>query len=430
MLRRFIIGMTAVCAVLWFGSAKAQINPKAKAKAVILLYLDGGPAQTDMFDPKPEQGRNYAGKYLQDIPTKTPGLRFGPKLPLLAAMSDKFSIIRSMTHRSGAHETGHYFMLTGDMVAGSIVYPSYGTVIAYRSAPTYKGVLPPYISVTESSNRFNEAGFLSPIYKSFDTGGDPSKQPFTVEGIVNKGMSDNQLQRRRTLLEGIDSLSKNVDQSGLIQKLEKYRDQDYQLILGPERKIFDLTQESKELRTKYGSGKFGQSCLLARRLVQNGVKMVNVRFTGWDTHKEHFARMDERLAEVDKAVSALLNDLEQKGMLDSTIVVMGGEFGRNPKVWYEPPWNGGRAHFGDAFTYLVAGGGFKGGCVVGKTDEKGEKVIERPVYPCDLIGSIYTLMGIDPKGTLPHPAYGNLPLLPSLGQPKQSAGILTELFSF
>lgn len=404
------------------------LNPSAKAKAVILLYLDGGPAQTDMFDPKPEQGRNYAGKYLQDIPTKTPGLRFGPKLPLLANMSDKFSIIRSMTHHSGAHEIGHYYMLTGDMQVASIVYPSYGTVVAYMSEPGYKNILPPYISVTEASNRFNEAGFLSPIYKSFDTGGDPTRTPFTVEGIVNKGMTDQQLARRRVLLAGIDSLSANVDVSAPIQKLNQYRAQNYKLILGDARSIFDLTKEPKELRKAYGSGKFGQSCLLARRLVQNGVKIVNVRFTGWDTHKEHFARMDERLAEVDQAVSALLTDLDAKGMLDSTIIVMGGEFGRTPKVWYDPPWNGGRAHFGEAFAYMVAGGGFKGGRVLGKTDEKGEKVIERPVYPSDLIASIYALMGIDPKGVLPHPVYGNIPILPSFNKPNQSAGILTELF--
>lgn len=422
----FLAFLALLFSVNGFGAQ--GLDPKAKAKAVILLYLDGGPAQTDMFDPKPEQGRNYAGKYLQDIPTQTEGLRFGPRLPLLANMSSKFSIIRSMTHRSGAHETGHYYMQTGDMQAGAIVYPSYGTVIAYMCTPTYKNILPPYISVTEASNRFNEAGFLAPIYKSFDTGGNPIRTPFTVEGIVNQGMTDKQLQRRRNLLAGIDSLSVNVGQPAPVMKLKQYRDQNYSLILGEARAIFDLTLEPKELRSKYGSTKFGQSCLLARRLVQNGVKVVNVRFTGWDTHKDHFAKMDERLSDVDKAVSALLADLEEKGMLDSTIVVMGGEFGRTPKVWYDPPWNGGRAHFGDAFSYLIAGGGFKGGKVVGKTDEKGEKVIERPVYPSDLIASIYTMMGIDPQGVLPHPAYGNIPILPSYNKPNQSAGLLKELF--
>ncbi len=152
-----------------------------------------------------------------------------------------------------------------------------------------------------------------------------------------------------------------------------------------------------------------------------------VRFRGWDTHKEHFKRMDQRLDELDAGVSSLILDLEKDGLLDSTIVVVGGEFGRTPLIAFGPPWNGGRGHYGAAFSYLVAGGGFEGGRVVGETDAKGEQVVSRKIYPADLWASVYTLMGIDPLGTVDHPVFGPIPMLPSYGKEGQSNGMLTEI---
>ena len=397
-------------------SATAQ-----RAKSVILIYLDGGPAQTDTFDPKPEAGRNYCGNYKNVCKTNVEGVYIGEKLPLLAGMADKYSLVRSMTHGSNAHETGHYAMITGDSSGGAVVYPSFGAVISYMKRDSYKGILPCYISLTSANSRFNEGGFLGNTYKSFDTGGKPESDIYEVEGVVNKFIDRERMEKRMALLKEFEDKPMGKEQ------IDSLRDVNMEFIWGESREIFNLTNEPDSVRERYGKSRLGQSCLVARKLVEAGVPFVNVRTTGWDTHKKHFQKMNSMLPSLDKALSALLADLDERGLLDSTIVLCGGEFGRTPKVVWEAPWNGGRAHFGTAFSYLVAGGGFQGGKVLGKTDKTGEKVAERPVYPCDLIGTIYLLMGIDPYGTLPHVSDGYLPILPSLLNKKQSNGLLYEI---
>lgn len=392
-----------------------------KAKSVILVYLDGGPAQTDTFDSKPDTSRDYFGNFKGVIDTNVEGIQIGEKLPLLAGIADKYSLVRSLTHGVNAHETGHYAMITGDLSGGSVVYPSYGSVISYMKKDSYKGILPSYISVTSANSRFNEGGFLGNEYKSFDTGGQPEKAQYEVEGIMNKFVDKDRMNKRMSLLDDFEKLPMDKE---LIDSL---RNVNMNFIWGESREIFNLSNEPDSVRERYGKTRLGQSCLVARRLVEAGVPFVNVRTTGWDTHKKHFQFMNTMLPDLDKALSALLIDLDQRGLLDSTIVLCGGEFGCTPKVMWEAPWNGGRAHFGTAFSYLVAGGGFKGGKVVGKTDRTGENVAERPVYPCDLIGTVYLLMGIDPYGTLPHVSEGDLPILPSLLDKKQSNGLLYEI---
>lgn len=392
-----------------------------RAKSVILVYLDGGPSQTDTFDPKPLTSRDYYGNLKGVCPTNVEGIQIGEKLPLLAKIADKYTLIRSMTHGSNAHETGHYAMITGDLTGGSIVYPSFGSVIAYMKKDSYQGILPSYISVTSANSRFNEGGFLGNEYKSFDTGGQPEKNMFEVEGIINKFIDKNRMEQRMSLLSAFEKRA--IDK----ERLDSLRKINQDFIWGESREIFNLSNEPDSVRERYGKTRLGQSCLVARRLVEAGVPFINVRTTGWDTHKKHFQFMNTMLPDLDKALSALLSDLEQRGLLDSTIVLCGGEFGRTPRVLWEAPWNGGRAHYGKAFSYLVAGGGFKGGKVLGKTDKTGELVIERPVFPCDLIGSVYLLMGINPFGTLPHISEGNLPILPSLKYKDQSNGILYEI---
>lgn len=392
-----------------------------RAKSVILIYLDGGPSQTDTFDPKPGTSRDYYGSYKGVAKTNVEGIEIGEKLPLLAGMADKYSLIRSMTHGSNAHETGHYAMITGDTSGGAIVYPSFGTVISYMKRDTYKGVLPCYVSVTSANSRVNEGGFLGSEYKSFDTGGRPEKTEYEVEGIVNKFVDREGLNRRMSLLAEFETLPMDK------HEIDSLRAVNMEFIWGESREVFNLANEPDSIRQRYGMTRLGQSCLTARRLVEAGVPFVNVRTTGWDTHKKHFQFMNSMLPNLDKAVSALLADLDSRGLLDSTIVLCGGEFGRSPKILWEPPWNGGRAHFGATFSYLVAGGGFHGGKVVGKTNKTGEKVVERPVRPCDLIGTVYMLLGIDPYGTLPHVSEGELPILPSLLDKKQSGGLLYEI---
>jgi hypothetical protein len=388
---------------------------------VILVYLDGGPAQTDTFDPKPKAGRNYYGNYKDVCKTNVEGIEIGEKLPLLATMADKYTLIRSMTHGTNAHETGHYAMITGDTSRGAVVYPSFGAVISYMLKDTYKGILPRYISVTAANSRFNEGGFLGNEYKSFDTGGKPESKTYEVEGVVNKFVDRKRMDSRMALLNELET---NPMDKQLIDSL---RDVNMEFIWGESRELFNLENESDSVKSRYGKSRIGQSCLVARKLVEAGVPFVNVRTTGWDTHKKHFQKMGTMLPQLDKALSALIADLDERGLLDSTIILCGGEFGRTPKVLWEAPWNGGRAHYGKTFSYLVAGGGFVGGKVLGKTDKTGEKVVERPVAPCDLIGTIYLLMGIDPYGTLPHVSEGNLPILPSLLDKKLSHGLLYEI---
>lgn len=410
------IYLTLILLLAFVFGAEAQ-----QAKSVILVYLDGGPAQTDTFDPKPEAGRNYYGSYKGTAKTNVEGIEIGEKLPLLATMADKYSLIRTMTHGSNAHETGHYAMITGDTSGGAVVYPSFGAVISYKLKDTYKGILPCYISVTSANSRFNEGGFLGNEYKSFDTGGRPEGKEFEVEGVVNKFVNRERMEKRMALLGDFE---KGEMDKKLIDSL---RDVNMQFIWGESRELFNLANESDSVKSRYGKTRLGQSCLVARKLVEAGVPFVNVRMTGWDTHKKHFQKMGSMLTVLDKALSALISDLDERGLLDSTIILCGGEFGRTPKVEWEAPWNGGRAHYGKTFSYLVAGGGFHGGKVVGKTNKTGEQVEERPVAPCDLIGSIYLLMGIDPYGTLPHVSEGDLPILPSLLDKKRSYGLLYEI---
>ncbi len=392
-----------------------------RAKSVILVYLDGGPAQTDTFDPKPQAGRNYYGSYSGVCKTNVEGIEIGEKLPLLAGMADKYSLIRTLTHGSNAHETGHYAMITGDTSGGAVVYPSFGAVISYMKRDSYKGILPSYISVTSANSRFNEGGFLGNEYKSFDTGGKPEADEYEVEGVVNKFVNREKMDKRMALLDKFENQPMDKE---LIDSL---RGLNMEFVWGNGREVFNLANEPDSIRKRYGKSRLGQSCLVARRLVEAGVPFVNVRMTGWDTHKKHFQKMGSMLPNLDRALSALIADLDARGLLDSTIVLCGGEFGRTPRVEWEAPWNGGRAHFGKVFSYLVAGGGFHGGKVVGKSDKTGEKVAERPVSPSDLIGTVYMLMGIDPYGTLPHVSEGNLPILPSLLDEKKSYGLLYEI---
>ena len=392
-----------------------------RAKSVILVYLDGGPSQTDTFDPKPAAGRNYYGSYKGVAKTNVEGIEIGEKLPRLAAIADKYSLIRSMTHGSNAHETGHYAMITGDTSGSAVVYPSFGAVISYKLQDSYNGLLPCYISVTAANSRFNEGGFLGNAYKSFDTGGRPESKEYEVEGLVNKFTNKERMAQRMALLEKFEN--RPIDK----EKIDSLRGVNMEFIWGDSREVFNLANEPDSVRQLYGKSRLGQSCLVARRLVEAGVPFVNVRVTGWDTHKKHFQRMNSMLTGLDKALSALISDLDARGLLDSTIVLCGGEFGRTPKVLWEAPWNGGRGHYGAAFSYLVAGGGFHGGKVVGKTTKTGEEVAKRPVWPCDLIGTVYLLMGIDPYGTLPHVSEGDLPILPSLLVDKESHGLLYEI---
>ncbi len=380
--------------------------PIGKAKSVIQIWLWGGPCHLDTFDPKPNAGNDFCGPLRTAIPTNVNGIQIGELLPLLAKQADKYALVRGMSHGINAHETASYTVQTGRPAGGRDVFPGVGAIVSLFKGydAGYKGLLPPYIVLTDLQGRFSEAGFLGARYKPFATGGDPGASRFVVEGVVQPGISDDRQRGRRDLLHQLNTLE-HAMRSGdpRLTALAQCEQEAYEMILGDAGKVFDLSQEKSELRENYGRTTFGQSCLMARRLVERGVPYVTINYKGWDTHKQHFQTMRRKLPELDRGLATLLADLAQRGLLDSTVVWAGGEFGRTPRVLWEPPWNGGRGHWGKAFSVLVAGGGFKGGQVVGTTDAHGEEVTDRPVHPSDLIGSMYELLGIDPNAKLPHP---------------------------
>ena len=389
----------------------------------------GGPSHLDTFDPKPDAGYDYCGPFETPIPTNVDGIRIGQMLPLLAQQADKYSIIRSMTHGNNGHETASYLVQTGRQPGGKLVHPAVGAVVSLFKgyAAGYNRMIPPYIVLTQPQGRFSEAGFLGSRYKPFATGGDPAAPQFVVEGVVAEGITRQRQESRRELLQKLDALNQTVENDPLLVATKKCENRAYDLILGDEGKVFDLAEEEEEVRVEYGQTTFGQSCLLARRLVERGFPYVTINFRGWDTHRQHFQAMRRKLPDMDRGMSTLLKDLSQRGLLDSTIVWWGGEFGRTPKIDWKPPWDGGRHHFGKVFSTLVAGGGFKGGHVVGASDAKGVEVKDRPVYPIDLIASMYELLGIDPDGTIPNPQGPPVRVTAAAGDGVKMGGRLKEI---
>ncbi len=379
--------------------------PPAKARAVVEIWLAGGPSHLDTFDPKPEAGSDFSGPAERPVATAADGIRIAALLPLLAKQAGRFSLVRSMSHGNNGHETATYVAQTGRAPGERLVYPCIGAVVgALRGHDTgYRGLLPPHVVLTAPKGRFSEAGFLGTRGQPFVTGGDPSRTPFLVEGVVAEGISAERQTSRRYLLETLDTLGRAIPGSAAFDAFDRAGEGAYDMILGDAGRLFDLGREKDEVRDAYGRTRFGQSCLMARRLVESGVPYVTVNHGGWDTHKQHFEAMRRQLPDLDRGLAALLADLADRGLLETTIVWCGGEFGRTPRVLWEPPWNGGRGHHGACFSTLVAGGGFRGGRVVGSTSPTGEEVRDRPVHPRELHRAIYGLLGIDPDGPLPTP---------------------------
>jgi hypothetical protein len=427
-LRRALFGAGATL-MAGLGGPRAKAAPTAKAKAVIQIWMWGGPAHLDTFDPKPAAGYDYCGPLDKPIATNVDGIVIGELLPLLAKQADKYSIIRSLTHGINAHETATYMVQTGRNPGERTVYPCAGSVVTvfkgYNAG--YKGLIPPYIVLTQPLGRFSEAGFLGTRYTPFATGGDPQQARFAVEGVVLAGFTEQRQKARRDLMHNLNTLAKALPGDPSLKAMDEAEDQAYELILGDAGKVFDLSQEKDDLRDRYGRNTFGQSCLAARRLVERGVPYITINYPGWDTHRQHFPIMRQKLPQMDKGMAALLQDLSERGLLESTIVWWTGEFGRTPKVLWEAPWNGGRGHYGQVFCAVLAGGGFKGGHVVGASDARGEDVKDRPVYPCDVLGSIYALLGIDPDGKLPNPQGLDARVTPSAADGVKMGGRLKEI---
>lgn len=390
------------------------------AKSVIEIWLSGGPSSLETFDPKPDAPADY-NNGLKAIDTNVPGVRLHEWWPELAKCADLFSLVRTMTHPHNGHETATYLMQTGRDPGGTEVYPAIGTVISMIRSKDYRGDLPPSVILTAAKGRFSETGFLGEKYAPLVTGGNPNQKQFIVDGVVPPGgLTKAENDRRFDLLDLVDRFGRtpdfaDFDSAGLTAR---------HIVEGNAAKTFDLSLEPDETRNRYGRTWLGQSLLAARRLVEYGVPYVTVNVSGWDTHKRHFETIRQRSAETDRAVAALLADLRDRKLLYSTLVWMSGEFGRTTKIDRNPPWNGGRGHYAKCFCALVAGGGFKGGQVVGESDATASNVVKRPVTPVDFLGSIYERCGIDPDGPMPNHVGKKVTILP----PQSKAGRLRELY--
>lgn len=422
-----LLGLGAAQALAAPACAQA---PAGKAKAVILVYLAGGLSQTESFDPKPENGKDNGPRYYKTIPTNVPGIEVSEGVPMLARLADKYSILRSMTHPAAAlHGQANYIVTTGTLQSKELVYPTVGSVVAFKRGDP-QSVVPPYVFLTDQRFQFTEAGFLGPEYAPYATGGDPSWPNFNAGLCLPAGVTPQRAQQSATLLAALDALGGKSPSDEELRRIADYRGKAFKLILEEGQKAFDLSSEKKELRQRYGMNWFGQSALLARKLVAaaNGVKFVKIfwirgsgAFGGWDTHSgDSYQATLNNQPDLDQGLSALLEDLSRCGLLESTIVLAGGEMGRDPRL-ADP--RGGRKHHAAGFTWLVAGGGFQGGKVVGKTDNLC-RVIERPVYPWDLWASVYKLLGIDTRDVLPHPqGCGRARVLPPPPTGRQLAAI-------
>ena len=399
---------------------------RGPAKSVIEIWLWGGPSQLETFDPKPAAPRDFNGG-LKAVKTNVPGIEIHEWWPQLAKCADLYSVIRSMTHGQFGHETAAYLMQTGRLPGGGEVFPALGTVIAQQKKPFYKGDLPPSVILTRPKGRFSEVGFLGVDASPLVTGGRANAPRFAVEGIVPPdGVTPENAAGRFDLLSKLDLWrSESAMNAAAAAEFDRAGIEARRIAEGDAAKVFDLSREPAAVRDAYGRNETGQTLLAARRLVEYGVPYVTVNLSGWDSHKRHFETMKKRSGETDAALAALLGDLKGKGLLDSTVVWMGGEFGRTPKIGWGAPWNGGRNHYARCFSTLVAGGGFKGGCVVGESDEVAAKPVSRPVSPQDFIGSIYELCGIDPEGPLPNNVGKKLPILP----PSKGEGRLKEIYA-
>jgi uncharacterized protein (DUF1501 family) len=363
-----------------------------KSVSCILLWMQGGPSHHETMDPKPDAPAEVRGEF-GTIPTKHPGIRFSEHLPLLAQQVDKFSLIRGHDPTNGSHGTADCIMMSGHKYNPALAYPCYGSVIAKERG--YSQGMFPFVQLGKNiDRRFNGGvpGFLGDQYAAFEVHDDPSKSGFQVRDLSVAAEKQARLERRFAMLSEVDRYQQTEELSQAVKARDTFYEKAHGLITSPiAKRAFDLAQESDRVRDLYGRTTLGQSCLLARRLIEAGVHFVTVTDGGWDTHQNNFKSLkDRKLPPLDRAYSALLQDLHGRGLLDSTLVVWFGDFGRTPKI--NPA--AGRDHWATAGVACMGGGGIKVGEVVGATNPLGEYVIDSPVRPQDLAATIYHALGV------------------------------------
>jgi Protein of unknown function (DUF1501) len=385
----------------WFrlrAAAGSQSGSSAQVKNCILIWLAGGPSHLDTFDPKPDAAVDVRGEF-KPIATSVPGVKISEVFPNLARVMDRVTLIRSMTSPEADHDRASHHMLTGYRPLPALVYPSYGSVVS-KTREDKRGMLPPYVAVPEAPI-FATSGYLTPAYDPFAVSGDPNQAGFRVRNLTPPDkLTLERLLRRRGMVKTLDDFSHDVPATSLTTSRDQFSERAYSLLTSTAAQAaFRINDEPDAVRDKFGRTTVGQSCLLARRLVEAGVAFVTIndRGTGqlgWDTHVQNFPTIKNNLAPpLDMGVAALVEDLSQRGLLDSTLVVMMGEFGRTPRI----NQNAGRDHHGRANSVLMFGAGTPQGLVLGRTDAHGDAPAEHPVTPADLAIVLYQKLGIDPE---------------------------------
>jgi hypothetical protein len=409
-------------------TSSAHSAGSTKNTSVILIWLDGGPSHMDLYDLKPDAPAEYRGIW-KPIRTRVPGFAITELFPKQAQVTDKFSLVRSLHHDTGDHFAGGHRMLTAkDMgVSGANVegrFPSIGAIVARDLGPRQPG-LPAYVAVPHASSIGLNPGYfgahmLGAQYNPFQPGGDPNAPNFSVRNFnLAKDLTIARLEERRSLVRHFDTARRHLDRLAVTQAMDRFSQEAFEFVSGPAaRRAFDINKENPRLRDQYGRHNWGQSTLLARRLVEAGATFVTVHFGGWDHHWNLKAGMEGYLPLVDNAVSALFQDLDDRGLLETTLVVLCGEFSRTPKM--NDGGNGGapmsmgtpgRDHWGNSMFCLLGGGGVKGGQVVGSTDRLGTRPHTRPLVPANIHATIYHVLGIDPKLHLLDPSGRPVPVL-------------------
>jgi hypothetical protein len=399
-------------------AADAGARP-ARAKSVILIYLGGGLSHHDSFDMKPEAVEQIRGKY-KSIATTVPGLEICELLPKTAQVMNKLTLVRSGTHENDHHETATNWVLSGRFGTPFGDHPAIGAIVAHETG--FSGSVPPYVAVPKNPSFTWELGksvWLGGRCESFKAG-NPNDANYRVRDLsAPAGITQQSLERRKSLLAAIDQLADRVKGSDQIATYDEFSRKAAEMVLSPQAQAaFAIEREEAKTRDDYGRSEFGQSVLLARRLVENGVRFVTVNYGGWDHHGEIFKGLDRKLPEFDQGYSSLILDLDQRGLLDDTLVLAMGEFGRTPKVNDKA----GRDHWGRAGSMLWAGAGVARGQVLGATDKNGAFVTDRPVRPADVAWTVYEALGIDPAKELLTPEGRPVSIL-------AEGATITELFS-
>jgi len=373
----------------YLGLANAATN--TKAKSAIYVRLAGGPSHMDTFDMKPDAPDTHRGEF-SEIATNVPGVRISEHLPKLAKCADKYAILRGVSHTLAAHRLGAEYLMTGNRPLPALKYPTYGAVVSKElSAPRD---IPGSVAIPKGP--IGPTGFLGLEYGPFETGASPKAgQPMNIRGLsLSNGLTLADIDRRNNLVKRYDTaFGSFAREDKVLSGMDEFSQKAYEMMRSSRtREAFDLTRESPSISGLFGDGGFSQSCLLATRLVESGVRLVSIQFGGWDTHRDNFNRLkDNNLPNLDDGLAGLFQALEAKGLLETTAVFVTGEFGRTPKI----NQRGGRDHYPRAMFCLLAGGGMEGGQVIGASDAKGEGPRDRVISPDDVAATFYHTLGID-----------------------------------